>query len=111
LEGPAFADRAQGVRALGAWAVKNLVQAYLLFQVMKELIPGAKKAMGASKVPGSSIADVNSQTNIMHSEKQNPANKPQTQTMLRSGLERASRGGRMSAMNLSTVGGGTMICS
>jgi hypothetical protein len=39
----------QGVKAIGAWAAKNPVQAYLLFQVMKELLPGAKKAMGVIK--------------------------------------------------------------
>jgi hypothetical protein len=38
-----------GVRAIGTWASKNPVQAYLLFQVMKELIPGAKKTMGIIK--------------------------------------------------------------
>lgn len=39
----------QGVKTIGAWAAKNPVQAYLLFQVMKELVPGAKKAMGVIK--------------------------------------------------------------
>ena len=39
----------EGVKAIGAWAAKNPVQAYLLFQVMKELVPGAKKAMGVIK--------------------------------------------------------------
>jgi hypothetical protein len=39
----------EGVKAIGAWATKNPVQAYLLFQVMKELVPGAKKAMGVVK--------------------------------------------------------------
>lgn len=38
-----------GVKAIGTWASKNPVQAYLLFQVMKELLPGAKKAMGIVK--------------------------------------------------------------
>src|SRR5580698_7238396 len=36
----------EGVKAIGTWAAKNPVQAYLLFQVMKEIVPGAKKAMG-----------------------------------------------------------------
>jgi hypothetical protein len=31
------------------WAAKNPVQAYLLYQVMKDLIPGAKKAIGIVK--------------------------------------------------------------
>jgi hypothetical protein len=39
----------EGVKAIGAWAAKNPVQAYLLYQVMKDLIPGAKKAMGVIK--------------------------------------------------------------
>jgi hypothetical protein len=38
-----------GVKAIGTWATKNPVQAYLLFQVMKELVPGAKKAIGIVK--------------------------------------------------------------
>jgi hypothetical protein len=38
-----------GVKAIGSWAGKNPVQAYLLFQVLKELVPGAKKAMGIVK--------------------------------------------------------------
>ncbi len=38
-----------GVKAVTAWASKNPVQAYLLFQVMKELVPGAKKAIGVVK--------------------------------------------------------------
>ena len=38
-----------GVKAVTAWAGKNPVQAYLLFQVMKELVPGAKKAIGVVK--------------------------------------------------------------
>ena len=38
-----------GVKAIGTWAAKNPVQDYLLFQVMKELVPGAKKAMGVIK--------------------------------------------------------------
>jgi hypothetical protein len=39
----------EGVKAIGAWAAKNPVQAYLLYQVMKDLIPGAKKAIGIVK--------------------------------------------------------------
>jgi hypothetical protein len=38
-----------GVKAVTAWAAKNPVQAYLLYQVMKDLIPGAKKAIGVIK--------------------------------------------------------------
>jgi hypothetical protein len=39
----------EGVKAIGAWAGKNPVQAYLLYQVMKDLVPGAKKALGVIK--------------------------------------------------------------
>jgi hypothetical protein len=39
----------EGVKTLTAWAAKNPVQAYLLYQVVKELVPGAKKAMGVLK--------------------------------------------------------------
>lgn len=39
----------EGVKAVIAWAAKNPVQAYLLYQVMKDLIPGAKKAIGVIK--------------------------------------------------------------
>jgi hypothetical protein len=39
----------EGVKAIGAWAAKNPVQAYLLYNVMKDLIPGAKKAIGVVK--------------------------------------------------------------
>ena len=39
----------EGVKAIGAWAAKNPVQAYILYQVIKELVPGAKKAMGIIK--------------------------------------------------------------
>lgn len=35
-----------GVKAVGTWAAKNPVQAYLLLQVLKESVPGLKKAMG-----------------------------------------------------------------
>jgi hypothetical protein len=44
-----LAHTVEGVKAIGTWAAKNPVQAYLLFQVMKELVPGAKKAMGVIK--------------------------------------------------------------
>lgn len=44
-----LAHTVDGVKAIGAWASKNPVQAYLLFQLMKELVPGAKKAMGIAK--------------------------------------------------------------
>jgi hypothetical protein len=36
----------EGVKALGAWAKENPMQAYILFQVAKEFIPGVKKALG-----------------------------------------------------------------
>jgi hypothetical protein len=39
----------EGVKAIGTWAAKNPVQAYVLYQVMKDLIPGARKAMGLAK--------------------------------------------------------------
>lgn len=39
----------EGVKAIGTWAAKNPVQAYVLYQVMKDLIPGARKAMGLIK--------------------------------------------------------------
>jgi hypothetical protein len=39
----------EGVKAIGAWAAKNPVQAYIAFQVLKELVPGAKKAIGIVK--------------------------------------------------------------
>ena len=38
-----------GVRAIGAWASAHPVQAYILYQVIRDLIPGAKKAMGIIK--------------------------------------------------------------
>jgi hypothetical protein len=44
-----LAHTIDGVKAIGTWASKNPVQAYLLFQVMKEIVPGAKKAMGIVK--------------------------------------------------------------
>lgn len=39
----------EGVKAIGAWAAKNPVQAYVLYQVIKDLLPGAKKAIGIVK--------------------------------------------------------------
>jgi len=39
----------EGVKAIGAWAAKNPVQAYLLYNVIKDLLPGAKKAIGIVK--------------------------------------------------------------
>ena len=38
-----------GVRAVTAWAVKNPVQAYFLYHIIKEMVPGAKKAIGIVK--------------------------------------------------------------
>ena len=38
-----------GVKAIGEWAKANPVQAYILYQVIRDLIPGAKKAMGIIK--------------------------------------------------------------
>jgi hypothetical protein len=38
-----------GVQAITAWAAKNPLHAYMLYQVMKELLPGAKKAIGVVK--------------------------------------------------------------
>ena len=39
----------EGVKALGAWASAHPIQAYMLYQVVKDLVPGAKKAMGLIK--------------------------------------------------------------
>jgi hypothetical protein len=39
----------EGVKAIGAWAKANPLQAWALFQVMKEMLPGAKKALGFIK--------------------------------------------------------------
>jgi len=39
----------EGVKAIGAWANAHPVQAYLLYQVIRDLVPGAKKAMGFIK--------------------------------------------------------------
>ena len=39
----------EGVKAIGTWAAKNPVQAYILYNIVKEMIPGAKKAMGVIK--------------------------------------------------------------
>jgi len=38
-----------GVKALGAWADAHPVHAYMLYNVLKELLPGAKKAIGIVK--------------------------------------------------------------
>jgi hypothetical protein len=38
-----------GVKAIGTWANANPIQAYLLYNVLKELVPGARKAMGVIK--------------------------------------------------------------
>jgi hypothetical protein len=38
-----------GVKALNAWAIKNPFQAVMLYHAVKELLPGAKKAMGIIK--------------------------------------------------------------
>lgn len=46
---PVLIHTVQGVRALGAWAEAHPMKAYMLFQVAKELVPGAKKAMGFIK--------------------------------------------------------------
>lgn len=41
------------VKAVGAWAEKHPVHAYLVFQALKELMPGAKKASAIIKaIPG-----------------------------------------------------------
>jgi len=39
----------EGVKALGVWAEANPYKAFMLYQVAKELLPGAKKAMGLIK--------------------------------------------------------------
>lgn len=44
-----LAHTTEGVKAIGDWASKNPMQAYLLYQVIKEFIPGAKKAIGFIK--------------------------------------------------------------
>jgi hypothetical protein len=36
----------EGVKAIGSWAKANPIQAYILYQVIRDLVPGAKKAMG-----------------------------------------------------------------
>jgi hypothetical protein len=38
-----------GVRAIGTWASAHPVQAYILYQVIRDLVPGAKRAMGLIK--------------------------------------------------------------
>lgn len=43
----------EGVKALTAWAAKNPVAAFAAYNIIKELIPGAKKAIGLVKAaPG-----------------------------------------------------------
>ena len=39
----------EGVKAIGTWASKNPMQAYLHYHVKKEFVPGAKKAIGIVK--------------------------------------------------------------
>jgi hypothetical protein len=39
----------EGVKALGTWADAHPYKAFMLYQVAKELLPGAKKAMGLIK--------------------------------------------------------------
>jgi hypothetical protein len=39
----------EGVKALGVWAEAHPYKAFMLYQVAKELLPGAKKAMGLVK--------------------------------------------------------------
>jgi hypothetical protein len=39
----------EGVKALGAWAEAHPYKAFMLYQVAKELLPGAKNAMGLVK--------------------------------------------------------------
>jgi hypothetical protein len=41
-----LAHTTEGVRAIGTWANANPVQAYLVYNLLRELVPGAKKAMG-----------------------------------------------------------------
>jgi hypothetical protein len=39
----------EGVKALGVWAEANPYKIFMLYQVARELLPGAKKAMGLIK--------------------------------------------------------------
>jgi len=39
----------EGVKALGVWAEAHPYKAFMLYQVAKELLPGAKRAMGLVK--------------------------------------------------------------
>lgn len=51
--GTSLASMTSAVKAVGAWAEAHPVHAYLVFQALKELIPGAKKATAIIKgVPG-----------------------------------------------------------
>jgi len=40
---------AEGVKAVTAWAAANPVKAYILYNVIKDVLPGAKKAIGLAK--------------------------------------------------------------
>ena len=44
-----MANTISGVKAIGAWAQANPLHAYIVFNLLKELVPGAKKAMGLIK--------------------------------------------------------------
>lgn len=44
-----LAHTTAGVKAIGTWAAANPVQAYIVYNLLKELVPGAKKAMGIVK--------------------------------------------------------------
>jgi hypothetical protein len=39
----------EGIKALGTWAKANPLQAYLLYQLAREWLPGAKRAIGIVK--------------------------------------------------------------
>jgi hypothetical protein len=41
-----LAHTTEGVRAIGSWANANPVQAYPVYNLLRELVPGVKKAMG-----------------------------------------------------------------
>lgn len=47
--GGSLAAMTSAVKAVGAWANAHPVHAYLVYQALKELIPGAKKAAGIIK--------------------------------------------------------------
>jgi len=46
---PVLIHTVEGVKALGVWAEAHPYKAFMLYQVAKELLPGAKKAMGLVK--------------------------------------------------------------